>query len=55
MRKVVGEIGVSEIRSLILFDDDFEGAADGPGRADDFTLDTPAALFRLDNGDNILN
>jgi len=33
----------------------FEGAGYGFSGADDFTLNAPATLFRLDNSDNILN
>ena len=47
------ETGTSGISSLMLLDDYFEGADYGSGRADDFALETPAALFRLDNSYNI--
>lgn len=39
----------------MLLDDYFEGASYGSGGADDFTLDAPAALFRLGNNYNIIN
>ncbi len=45
-------LGVSP---LVVLDDYFEGAGYSPGRADDFALGTPAALFRLDNSYNTIN
>ena len=45
-------LGVSP---LVLLDDYFEGAGYSSGGADDFALDTPATLFRLDNSYNIRN
>lgn len=41
--------------SMCFFDDYFVGAGDGSAGADNFALDTPATIFRLDNSDDILN
>ena len=43
------------IGSLLSFDDYFEGAGYGSGRADSFAQKAPATLFRLNNCDNTAN
>jgi hypothetical protein len=41
--------------SLALLDHYLKGAAYGSGGADGFAMGAPAALFRFDNSDNIVN
>ena len=52
---VEGETGKSGVGALLLLDDYFEGGAYSFGGTDEFTLEAPAAIFRLNNGYNILN
>ncbi len=55
LKKVLEGISTSVIGSSLFFDDYFEGTGYGSGWADNFTLETPATLFRLDNLDKIIN
>ena len=52
---VEGETDKSGVGTLLLLDDYFKRAAYSSGGADDFTLEAPAASFRLNNGYNIIN
>ena len=46
---------MSAVGAQMLLNDYFEGAGYGSGGADEFTVEAPVTLFRLDNSYNILN
>ena len=52
---VIGEVVRTEQVCLILLDDYFKGEGYGTKGANNFTLDTPVASFRIDEVYNIVN
>jgi len=54
----VGEVvatGTALSGCLLFLNDYFEGADYSPGRTDNLTLQAPAAVLSLDDGNNIIN